>query len=640
MAKRDYAAFISYAHADEAVAAKLHRAIETYHLPKALKNDPDKIVKPVFRDVAELTAHHSLSEKIRDAVQRARFLIVLCSPAAKASHWVNEEIYLFRKLHGEGSVLSILVEGTPETSFPPALTEDGREPLAANLNMDKAGFRFGVTQIVAAMVGTGLDALIQRDVKRRNRRLQIGLAASLALSAFMGYATWSAIDARNEAQTSRDNAEELVEYMIGDLRQDLEGVGRLDIQQGVGAKIITYYKGQDLSDISDDGLALLARAHHDQGKVAIDAGRFDDAKAEFETASAITGEVLRRNPDNTNAIFAHAQSEFWYGEYFKKIGQIKETELRWESYYRLAQELLAIAPDNPDFILEAGYGANNLGNVFLGQSLYDKAEAHFNEAVGFYDRVLTRRDNDSSVLSSKANSLSGLSEALLSRGNVKGAQNTKRLQIETYERLRRANPDDFRTLGKLVSAQTHFLRQFRAEIPDEDRAKLAREIDRYFDALVQRDPRNTNWRKNQYRSLYDLSVQQGFGSAFGEKFSDVKTLYFQSNVQTRLDEFYWDDFTLARTASKARTAAYHDKLREIVDKYGDSEAQIIEESLIDIYLATRLFEAGFYDDSKFFARRFSDYSWIKNEKNQFPGVVDFRDRAAEILAFTEAGKGL
>ena len=40
-------------------------------------------------DKAELIAHHSLPEKIREVDDGSRFLIVLCSPAAKASHWVK-----------------------------------------------------------------------------------------------------------------------------------------------------------------------------------------------------------------------------------------------------------------------------------------------------------------------------------------------------------------------------------------------------------------------------------------------------------------------------------------------------------------------------------------------------------------------
>ncbi len=71
----NYAAFISYAHADEKVAARLHEALETYDLPDGVVVNGRDSITPIFRDVTELTAAHSLSEKIKD-------LIVLCSPAA------------------------------------------------------------------------------------------------------------------------------------------------------------------------------------------------------------------------------------------------------------------------------------------------------------------------------------------------------------------------------------------------------------------------------------------------------------------------------------------------------------------------------------------------------------------------------
>lgn len=47
-----YAGFISYAHTDERVAARLHKALETYKIPKALAGDGLKKLSPIFRDAA------------------------------------------------------------------------------------------------------------------------------------------------------------------------------------------------------------------------------------------------------------------------------------------------------------------------------------------------------------------------------------------------------------------------------------------------------------------------------------------------------------------------------------------------------------------------------------------------------------
>lgn len=275
-----YAAFISYAHSDEAVAKRIHNGLETYPLPKDMDASAREKLTPIFRDVTELTAHHSLTEKIRDAVKTSRFLIVLCSPAAKNSHWVNEEIKLFRKLHGEGAILAAIVDGDPEIAFPAALTEDGREPLAANMTT-REGFRFGITQLAASMLGVGLDRLVRRDSQRRRKRLQFITAGALAFAGLMGAMTWTAMDARDAAETSRSEAENMVEYMLTDLKGELDKVGRLSILNAVGDRVTDYYDAIPLSDMDDDRLVRQARARHLLGQVALSQGNSQKANEEF-----------------------------------------------------------------------------------------------------------------------------------------------------------------------------------------------------------------------------------------------------------------------------------------------------------------------------------------------------------------------
>ncbi|MHA7873485.1 MAG: toll/interleukin-1 receptor domain-containing protein, partial [Hyphococcus sp.] len=93
-----YAAFISYSHADEAAAGWLHRALETFHPPAGLSIPAgvrlprtDKLA-PVFRDREELASGADLPSLITSALQASSALIVLCSPRAAQSQWVNQEI--------------------------------------------------------------------------------------------------------------------------------------------------------------------------------------------------------------------------------------------------------------------------------------------------------------------------------------------------------------------------------------------------------------------------------------------------------------------------------------------------------------------------------------------------------------------
>src|SRR5438128_2600189 len=112
-----YAAFISYRHAptDRRWAMWLHRALETYRVPRRLGR--------CFRDEDELPASADLSREIDQALEQSRFLIVVCSPRTPGSEWVNREVERFREWGRHDRILALLVEGEPHESFPRALRE-------------------------------------------------------------------------------------------------------------------------------------------------------------------------------------------------------------------------------------------------------------------------------------------------------------------------------------------------------------------------------------------------------------------------------------------------------------------------------------------------------------------------------------
>ena len=111
-----YDAFISYRHTalDLSVAKKLHKALETYHIPKSVqKKTGKKRINRVFRDQEELPIGSDLNDNISDALKEAEYLIVICSPDTPGSYWVSKEINTFIELHDREHVLAFLVAGEP-----------------------------------------------------------------------------------------------------------------------------------------------------------------------------------------------------------------------------------------------------------------------------------------------------------------------------------------------------------------------------------------------------------------------------------------------------------------------------------------------------------------------------------------------
>ena len=169
-----YKAFISYSHDDEQWATWLHKSLETYRLPKRLVDElglEHNRLSPIFRDRDELASAHNLSTTILDALRASENLVVICSPSAAQSLWVNREIEEFGRLRDPKRVFCLLI-GDSTHSFPPALTAEGMvEPLAADPRDQADGKRGARLKLAASLAGVPYDALRQREARRRARRL-------------------------------------------------------------------------------------------------------------------------------------------------------------------------------------------------------------------------------------------------------------------------------------------------------------------------------------------------------------------------------------------------------------------------------------------------------------------------------------
>ncbi len=454
----NFGAFISYSHADSVIAKKLHNGLETYRLPKSLRNlhnnDSGKI-GPIFRDREDLPAGNDLSESVKQALEQSSALIILCSPEAQKSPWVSREITLFRELHPEKPILAALIDGEPEQSFPKPLTENGREPLAADLRKEGDGWKLGLLKLIAGIANVPLDALIQRDAQRKLKHVMgITLLSGIAMIV-MALMTAYAIQARQEAQYQQEQAEELIIFMLRDLRDELKGASTLRVMTKVNQEAMEYFTSQgDLSNLDDDSVSLVAETLRALGEDHEKRGDLEAALKPFEQAHRFTAELLERDPANPDRIFDHAQSEYWVG----RIDELRENypaaHQRYNAYAGLANRLYAIEKDSKRALLERAYAANNLG--ILEHKNFnddDKARAHFGDAIDWFEKALANETNNQSIEAELANAYSWSADTHYREKNYEAALAARLKENDLKSKLLKANPDNADIKMKLLISE-------------------------------------------------------------------------------------------------------------------------------------------------------------------------------------------
>lgn len=206
-----YRAFLSYSHSDRKAAAWLHRKLESYRVPRALVSSPTPLgpvpatLGRVFRDDAEFAASDNLGAAIEEALAESGALIVLCSPDAARSQWVNAEIKRFTAIRPDGKVLALAVRSDPGSEIiPPALLQQqrreqalGSEPFVPDLRQDR---RTTLIRLAAALLGLRFDDLYRRERRRRLTRIFGASAAGAAALLMVGYAAvWNISASRSRA---------------------------------------------------------------------------------------------------------------------------------------------------------------------------------------------------------------------------------------------------------------------------------------------------------------------------------------------------------------------------------------------------------------------------------------------------------
>jgi len=504
---RRYRAFISYCHADEAHASWLQRVLEGYRPPRSLrKSHPDLPARlyPVFRDRDELASATDLSDAIRRALDDSDALIVICSPAARASRWVNNEVRRFRASGRGDRIFCLLVAGSPdpasaECAFPAALLldDDGtalHEPLAADATAGGDGRRNAMLKIAGGLLDVGVDELKRRDAQRQARFWSFVAAGSLLVAALTIALSLYALNARRDAEVRRAQAEKLISFMLGDLRRNLEPIGKLELLDSVGDQAMAYFAAIGEHGTEKEMLER-AKALKQIGDVRFNQGHLEPALKAFTQALAQTRALYDANPGNNDYLFELGQAEFWVGYVAWQRGDLDGAYQSMQRYMQHSRELSRRAPGNDDYVLELSYAYGNLGSVALAQGRPELALGEFRAAVALAESLAAKSPGNYELAFNLADTRSWIGTALLDLGRLGESRDEFARAVSVMRPFHRAGQDkraSYNYARLLILESEAEINQGRI---DEARRSLGEALAVYR-KLLEYDPSNTTWLYN------------------------------------------------------------------------------------------------------------------------------------------------
>lgn len=474
-----YRAFISYSHQDQAWANWLHRALETYRVPARLVGRQTaagtipRRLAPIFRDRDELPTASDLSQKVNDALAQSANLVVICSPRAVASRWVNEEVLRFKRLGRSDRIFCLIIDGDPKATDIPgreprecfvealryrvgadgALTTDRAEPIAADARPGRDGRGNAKLKLIAGLLDVGFDELRQRELHRRIRRMTAIAATAAMVMLLTTVLAIDAVIARRAAERHQKSAEDLVGFMLGDLNDKLAQLQRLDIMEAVDDKAMAYFKSLPNGDVTDDTLAHRAKALEKIGSVRTDQGHLAAAMESYQAALSLAAALAKEAPANTQRQLAYAREWTWIGMIDWQQGDLAAADRDFESARQIVARAQGHDPGDLSLRFESEMLDNNVGHVLEAQGRIEEAAAQYQKMLEVCLQLTAAKPDNKDYATELGSAHNNLGKLALMKGDLRRAIEEYRADDAIEAQLSARDPKDNDQIESVVRAR-------------------------------------------------------------------------------------------------------------------------------------------------------------------------------------------
>ena len=334
--------------------------------------------------------------------------------------------------------------------------------------------------VIAAMIVVG--ALITGMITTSWQAVRAGRAEVVATAA------------QQEAKHRRNQAENLISFMIDDLLTQLRGLGRLDVLDAIGEEALAYFASIPEDQLADEELASLAKIHQLFAEVRIAQGQLEDAAASVTEALRISRHLVDHDPTNEDWLFRLSQVHFYIGDVHRRQENLEDAMDSFLSYREIADQLAALNPEKLDWQLEQAYAQYNLGAVHQDKGHIAEAMEAIRASVAIKQRLVVAEPDNDEWKRSLGNGYSWLAKMLGQIGRLTESRDQYLDELDIRRQLNESDPDNNDDL-ELMSNCYSQLGNAELKIGRHDAGlEYGRSAQSILHPLVEQDPTNSEWK--------------------------------------------------------------------------------------------------------------------------------------------------
>jgi len=400
----------------------------------------------------------------------------------------------------------------------------------------------------------------------------LGFVVAIVLAIVAFFARQEAVNQKGKAIAGRSRADDVIHFVQNDLPEKLRPIGRLDLMEGVAVKVDQYYSQMEKAEgESVDTLLGKFWVLVNEGNIAADKGRSDDALAKYRSAVQFAEKAQRLDPHSDKALYDLASAQIVLATQLSQnpgggsdeISKARET----------LEKLVARDPSNAlwQSQLATSYGVEALGLLGRGQS--DAALTSFRKAYAIQEKLVAEAPNDSKRLSELANARSNIGRVLFQQQQFDAALDEYHASREILRKLVQIDPRNadwhralawtYKNIGETLQGQGQ-----TAIALDEFRKYSVG-----MDTVAAIDPANAVWQREAAEAHCFIAV-----TLFAQKELEEARNEFR-RCHSAMTRFAQDDPTNAEMQVTAASVCAQLALANVALNEGGEASEVVQQGL-------------------------------------------------------------